>query len=339
MMKIIDFRSDTVTHPTEAMRQAMAVAVVGDDVYEDDPTVKALESLAAKVSGKEAALFVSSGTQANLLGIWAQTERGDEVILGRNSHVMIHEVGGIAAIAQCITRTIDHNNDMIYPEDIERSIRGIDIHEPVSTLLCLENALGNGTVVPLDLMKQNYEMAKKHNLRVHLDGARLFNAAAHLNCDASDIAKYTDTLMFCLSKGLCAPIGSMLCGPKATIEKARRLRKMIGGGTRQAGILAAAGLIAINDMTKRLKEDHQNAKYLAKRIDELDHFHVCFDRLDINMVWANYDLDDTKLYHYLLANNIKLNPAEHGLFRFVTHYWISKEDIDHFIELLKGMRI
>lgn len=337
-MKIIDLRSDTVTLPTDTMRSAMANALVGDDVYEDDPTVKELEKLAAKVTGKEAALFVSSGTQGNLLGIWSQTNRGDEVILGRNSHVMIHEVGGIGAIAQCITRTIDHPDDMIYPSDIEKAIRGIDIHEPVSTLLCLENALANGKVVPLDLMKKDYELAKNFHLNVHLDGARIFNAATTLNCDIKDIAQYTDTLMFCLSKGLCAPIGSMLCGPKETIEKARRLRKMIGGGTRQAGIIAAAGIIAINEMTKRLQDDHTNAKYLAKELDKLDGFHVHFDQLDINMVYVDYDFDAGKLHTHLLNNNIKANPAESGLFRFVTHYWITKEDIDQFIKVIKAIK-
>lgn len=330
----MDFRSDTVTQPTDEMRQAMANAEVGDDVYEDDPTVKALEKLAANITGKEAALFVTSGTQANLLGIWAQTNRADEVILARNSHVMIHEVGGIGAIAQCITRTIHNDDDMIYPKDIVSSIRPNDIHEPPSTLLCVENALGNGTVVPLDLMKQNYECAKENHLNVHLDGARIFNAATHLGCQPKDIAQYTDTLMFCLSKGLCAPVGSMLCGSKSTIDKARRLRKMIGGGLRQSGILAAAGIIAIEKMSKRLKIDHENAQYLADRLSKLNHFNVRFNQLDINMVWADYDLDADQLYQYLSDHKIKINPAENGLFRFVTHYWISKSDIDQFIDLL-----
>lgn len=335
-MKTIDFRSDTVTKPTEKMRAAMAIAEVGDDVYQDDPTVIQLEHLAAQVTGKEAALFVTSGTQGNLLGVWSQTQRGDEVILGRNSHIITHEVGGISAIAHCIPRMIDHPNDFIYPEDIEKAIRPNDIHEPSTSLVCLENALSNGKVIPLDIMKATYEMAKKYDLNVHLDGARLFNAATALKVDAKEICDCADTVTFCLSKGLCAPYGSMLCGSKAFIEKARRNRKMIGGGVRQVGILAAAGIIAIEEMTQRLQEDHDHIQYLASLLKELPDFEVIEDGMDINMVFVKYHKDADDLFNYLHSHQVLMNPATNQIFRFVTHYWISKEDIDHLIQLLKN---
>ncbi|MFI3284410.1 MAG: GntG family PLP-dependent aldolase, partial [Erysipelotrichaceae bacterium] len=294
--------------------------------------------LATQVTGKEAALFVTSGTQGNLLGVWSQTNRGDEVILGRNSHIITHEVGGLAAIANCLPRVIDHPNDFIYPEDIEAAIRPNDIHEPATSLLCMENALSNGKVIPVDIMKANFEMAKKYHLNVHLDGARLFNAATALNVNPIAICECADTITFCLSKGLCAPYGSMLCGPREIIEKARRYRKMIGGGVRQVGILAAAGIIAIEEMTLRLQEDHDNIRYLANKLKTLPDFEVIEDGMDINMVFVRYHKDADHLFNYLQENQVLMNPATDQIFRFVTHYWISKEDIDHLIQLLTNYK-
>ncbi|MBR5207875.1 MAG: threonine aldolase family protein, partial [Erysipelotrichaceae bacterium] len=218
-MKRIDLRSDTVTLPTDEMRKAMANAEVGDDVYMDDPTVNLLQKKAAELLGKEDALFVISGTMGNLLSIMTQTRHGDELITGRNNHIITHEVGGLAALCGVMTRLINNDDDMIYPEDIEAAMRPDDIHEPRSVLVCLENALSNGTVVPLEVMKKDYGTAKKLGLNVHLDGARLFNAALALNCDVKELAACADSVMFCLSKGLGAPMGSMICGTKEFVAK------------------------------------------------------------------------------------------------------------------------
>ena len=304
-MKILDLRSDTVTQPTPEMREAIASALVGDDVYGDDPTVNELERQAAERLGKEAALFVSSGTMGNLLGVQSQTQRGDEVILGARSHIITHEVGHLAQICQCMGRTIDNPDDRIYPDDIRQAVRPDDIHEPPATLLCLENALSN------------------------LDGARLFNAATALGVNAAELAACADSVTFCLSKGLCAPVGSMLCGTKEFIARARRNRKRIGGGLRQAGFLAAAGLIAMNQMSLRLGEDHANAKTLAAMLEELDGVAVAKDQLDINMVFLTLNglAAPERFVGALKEQGILINGADHGVYRLVTHWGIETADL------------
>ncbi|MCL2285647.1 MAG: threonine aldolase family protein, partial [Firmicutes bacterium] len=223
-MKPIDLRSDTVTHPTEEMRHAMATAIVGDDVYEDDPTVIELEKLSAEMTGYEAALFTPSGTMANQLAIMAHTKRGDEIILGQNSHIVAHEVGGAAILSNVSYRIVNNPCDTISGQDIHAMVRGDDIHYPDTGLVCLENALSNGMVVSVEKMREVYVAAKEYNLPIHLDGARLFNAAVHLGVDVKEITQHCDSTMFCLSKGLCAPVGSMLCGSRAFINKARKYR-------------------------------------------------------------------------------------------------------------------
>ncbi|SJZ34615.1 low-specificity L-threonine aldolase [Anaerorhabdus furcosa] len=338
-MKSVDFRSDTVTFPTQEMRNAMMNAKVGDDVYGDDPTVIELENLAAKMLGKEAGLFVSSGTMGNLLSIWAHTNRGEEIITGWHNHIIVHEQAGIAQICQVMPHVICHENDFIYPEDIEKNIRPDDIHEPKTTLVSLENALSNGLVIPLDIMKANYEMAKKYGLKVHLDGARIFNAATSLKCDVKDIAQYTDSVTFCLSKGLAAPYGSVIVGNKEFIERARRHRKMIGGGTRQAGMMAACGLVALKKMTKRLKEDHANAKYIASELAKLDGICVDVEKVQINMVFFKFDkkkFNDKKFVELCKTNNLLINPSNDCEYRVVTHYWIEKKDCDLLIKTIKS---
>ena len=339
-MKILDLRSDTVTQQTEKMRTAMFNAVVGDDVYEDDPTINELQRQAAEVTGKEAALFVTSGTMGNLLGVMSQTGRGDEVILGKRAHIITHEVGHLAQICQCMARTVDNPDDRIYPEDIREAIRPDDIHEPPTTLLCLENALSNGTVVDLDLMKADYEEAKKYGLNVHLDGARLFNAALALDTDVKTICQYCDSVMFCLSKGLCAPVGSMLCGSKEMIDRARRNRKRIGGGMRQAGFLAAAGLVALNDMPLRLHEDHANARKLAEKLNAVEGIDVFMDQLDINLVYFTMDwpVEDSLFVEKMKERNILINGADHGVIRYATHYGIEEQDLDRIIESMESIR-
>ena len=248
-MRYIDLRSDTVTMPTEEMRKAMAEAEVGDDVYQDDPTVNRLEKLAAEKVGKEAALFVPSGTFGNQLCVMTHTNRGDEIILGEDCHITLHEVGAAAVIAGVQLRTLPSKNGMLDPKQVEKAIRcEEDIHYPHTGLICVENAHGLGTVIPLDNLKEIKDIGERHNIPVHLDGARIFNAALALGVDAKDIAKYCDSVMFCLSKGLGAPVGSMVAGTRELIEKARKNRKLMGGGVRQEGILAASSIIAVKHL-------------------------------------------------------------------------------------------
>jgi len=324
--------------PTKEMRLAMANAEVGDDVYGDDPTINKLEALAAEMTGKEAALFVASGTMGNQVAVMSHTNRGDEVILGENAHIAVHEVGATAVLSAVQLRTIKSPDDIIYPEAVLNAIRPDDIHEPKTGLICLENALSNGTVVPLNIMKDVYDIAANHNIPIHLDGARLFNAAAYLNVKATDITMYCDSVMFCLSKGLCAPIGSILAGTKNFIDKSRKNRKLLGGGMRQAGILAAAGIIALEEMTKRLKEDHENAKYFAKRLSEIDGIKLNEKNIHIDMVFFTLDsfyINPDKLVDRLFEKNIKINSPEAGYYRFVCNNDISKKDIDYVIECMK----
>lgn len=338
ILKYIDLRSDTVTMPTEEMRKAMAEAVVGDDVYGDDPTINKLENLAAEMVGKEAAMFVPSGTMGNQLGVMTHTLRGDEVILGENSHIAVHEVGATAVLSGVQLRTIKNPDDILYPDAVKNAIRTDDIHEPRTGLICMENALANGTVVPLDIMKEVYNIAKEHHIPVHLDGARLFNAATYLKVKASDITQYTDSVMFCLSKGMCAPVGSMLAGSKIFIDKARKNRKLLGGGMRQAGILAAAGIIALEKMTKRLEEDHENAKYLAKRLLEIPGIELDMDKVQIDMVFFKLDSSHVNpdiIVKKLFEKGIKISGPEAGLYRFVTNNDVDKKDIDYLINCMK----
>jgi len=339
-LRYIDLRSDTVTQPTDEMREAMAKAIVGDDVYGDDPTVNLLEEKAAEYAGKEAALFVPSGTMGNQLAVMTHTKRGNEIIAEENCHIIQHEVGAVAILSSAMVRTIRGEKGVMNPQDVLNAIRGNDIHYPETGLICMENALSNGTVVPLEVMKEIYTIARNHNIPVHLDGARLFNAAAYLGVDAAQITQYTDSVMFCLSKGLCAPIGSMLAGSKEFIEKARKNRKILGGGMRQAGILAAAGLIALEKMSKRLHIDHENAKYLAERLMSIPGIKLNYEDVQIDMVF--FDMEETgispdKLVDELLKKGIKINGAEGGLMRFVTNNDVTREDIDYTVQCIKEL--
>lgn len=339
-MRYIDFRSDTVTMPTVEMRKAMSEAPVGDDVYGDDPTVIELEALAAELMGKEAAMFVPSGTMGNQLAVMTHTRRGDEIIVEETCHIVEHEVGAVAVLSGVNLRTIKGINSVMQPQDVAAAIREDDIHHPETTLVCMENALSNGRVVPLETMRQIYDIAKKHNLSVHLDGARIFNAAAYLKVEAKEIAAYTDTVMFCLSKGLCAPVGSILAGSKSFIAKAKKNRKLIGGGMRQVGILAAAGLIALKDMTKRLHVDHENAKYLAGKLAELPGVKLDMDSIHINMVFFTIDnlkMSDAEFIDRLYQKGIKVNGAYRGILRFVTNNDVSREDIDYAVSCIKEL--
>lgn len=337
-MRYIDIRSDTVTLPTQKMREAMFKAEVGDDVYGDDPTVKRLEAISAEKVGKEAAIFVPSGTFGNELALLTHTLRGDEVITDANSHILLHESGASAVIAGIQLRTFRSSNGHPDPYEIEKLIRSENIHFPRTGLICLENAHGMGTVIDLDSMKKIHEIAKAHDIPIHLDGARIFNAACALGVDAREIAKYADSVMFCLSKGLSAPIGSMLAGTRSFIEKARKGRKLMGGGMRQVGVIAAAGIVALEEMIPRLCEDHKNAKLLAKGLQQIEGVEVFMDRLDINMVFFKFSsfVNDNNFVSYMLDRGIKINPKEDDEYRFVTNKDVTYEDINFIIENVKS---
>ncbi len=332
-MKVIDIRSDTVTTPTEEMRKAMYTAEVGDDVYHDDPTVNRLEELAAEKLGKEAALFVPSGTFGNQLAVLTHTLRGDEIIVPSTNHVYVHEVGASAVIAGVQIRTLESPYGMPDINVIQENIREDDIHCPTTSLICMENAHSSGKVLPLDYLRSVRELALEHGIKVHLDGARIFNAAIALNVDAQEIAKTADSVMFCLSKGLAAPIGSMLTGSIDFIKRARKGRKLMGGGMRQAGILAAAGIVALETMVDRMVEDHENAQLLAKKLQLIPGVEVFMDRLDINMVFFKYDdLPENVIVSEMRKKGIKINPPYKGEYRFVTHKDVSRKDIEYVVK-------
>ena len=330
-MRYIDLRSDTVTRPTLAMRAAMAAAEVGDDVYGDDPTVNELEALAAETLGFEAALFVTSGTMGNQLGIMSQTRRGDEIIAGANSHIFMHEVGAAAVLSGVTVRQVDYPNCIPVPAMVEAAIRPDDIHEPPTSLICLENALANGRLVPVETMAEIRRIADEHGLNVHLDGARVFNAAAALGVDVKEITRYADSVSCCLSKGLCAPVGAIFAGRAETVKRARKCRKLLGGGMRQAGILAAARILALKEMPKRLSEDHANAKRLAELLSQIDGVSIDKDSVEINMVFFKLDRSaelKAALPEKMKQHGILINPEELGEFRFVTNNDVSAKDVE-----------
>ncbi len=335
---MIDLRSDTVTQPTENMRKAMYDAEVGDDVYDDDPTVKELEKYACKILNKEAALFVPSGTFANQLAILTHTRRGDEIIVGHDCHILYHEVGAASVIAGVHLRTLESFGGNYDISKLKNLIREDDIHYPDTGLICVENAHGSGTVISLEKMKEIYEVGKEKKIPVHLDGARIFNAATSLEVSAKEISKYSDSVMFCLSKGLSAPVGSILLGDKEFIKRAKRNRKLMGGGLRQVGFLAAAGLVALKEMIPQLKMDHDNALYLANELDKVNEISVIRERLDINMVFFKLSdsiIKESKFIKELLKMNVKINGKEDGEYRFVTNSGVTSEDINTVIDIIK----
>lgn len=338
-MRCIDLRSDTVTLPTDKMRQAMSEAEVGDDVLEGDPTTKKLESMAAEIAGKEAALFVPSGTMGNQICIYTHTRRGDEIIVDESAHIVGHEVGAAAIISGVQVRTVKSCKGYIDAGDVDAIVRKeYNVHYPDTGLICMENARSDGGVVTLDKMAEVYGVAKKYNIPVHLDGARLFNAALYLGVDASEITKYTDSVMFCLSKGLCAPVGSIIAGSREFIHNAEKSRKLMGGGMRQSGVLAAAGIIALSEMKNRLVDDHENAKLLAEELSKIPGIDVKMDRVKINMVFM--DVSDTGVKDEIIVSRmhdrgIKILPSEDGVMRFVTNKDVSKEDVYYTIKCME----
>ena len=332
---MIDFRSDTVTKPTAAMRKAIASAEVGDDVYGDDPTVNRLEAMAAEMYGFDCALFTSSGTQANLLALMAHCERGDEYICGQQAHNYKFEGGGAAVLGSIQPQPLTNQADgSILLTDIQAAIKPDDVHFAHTKLLSLENTIG-GKVLPQAYLAQAQTLAFDNKLKIHLDGARVANAAVAQNIAISEITQYFDSVSICLSKGLCAPVGSLLLGDERLIHKARRWRKMLGGGMRQAGILAAAAELAITEQVDRLAIDHDNASYLAEQLSTLDEFNVDLALVQTNMVFAvvKEGIDITRIAAELKSVGILVSPGK--TLRLVTHADISRADIDTFIVKLK----
>lgn len=332
---MIDFRSDTVTRPTQAMREAMVNADVGDDVYGDDPTVNDLEQWAAERHGFESALFCSSGTQANLLSLMAHCERGDEYLCGQQAHNYMFEGGGAAVLGSIQPQPIENEKDGTLPfTKLAAAIKPDDAHFARTRLLSLENTI-NGKVLPLSYMAEAREFVDLHNLKLHLDGARVYNAATALDVDIKAISQYFDSMTICLSKGLGAPIGSLVLGDKVFIAKVRRWRKVLGGGMRQAGILAAAAKIALTEHVARLADDHANAKKLAEGLNRLPGFKVNTDVVQTNIVFTKVDpsIDQQQLAAKLKEKDIIVTPG--NPMRLVTHIDISSNDIDTFLAELK----
>ena len=333
-MKIIDLRSDTVTHPTDAMRRAMFEAEVGDDVFGEDPTINRLETMAAQKMGKEAALFTVSGTMSNLVAVLTHTRHGNEIILGSESHIFLNEVGGAAALGGVMVHTIPNDSDgRLTLADIENAIRDKNIHYPETTLLCLENTQNRcgGAVLTQEYTQQAAALAHGHGMKVHLDGARIFNAAVALGIPAVELTGEVDSVGFCLSKGLSAPIGSVLCGSKEFIERARKKRKMLGGGMRQAGVIAAAGIVALETMIDRLAEDHANARKLAVGLAKIQGITLAKEKAPTNIVI--FDLAQpfpvAEFLMKLDSQGVKVVRFGNHRLRAVTHRMVSAADIDY----------
>lgn len=330
----IDLRSDTVTKPTPAMMEAMMTAPLGDDVYGEDPTVTRLEAIVAEMAGKEAAVFVPSGTMGNLIAVLSHCGRGDEMILGDQAHIHIYEQGGTAALGGVHPRTVPNRADgALDLAQVEAMIRGDNEHFPVSRLICLENTHNRcgGAVLPVDYMDAAGELAHRHGLQLHVDGARLWNAAVYLGVSPARLLQGADSASLCLSKGLAAPVGSVVVGSGAFIRKVRRNRKVVGGGMRQAGVIAAAGIVAVTEMVERLADDHANAQTLARGLAEMDGISV--DPATVQTDIVIFELDRTDMTPVQLAVGLKaqgilLNPLGGKRLRAVTHYQVGPGDID-----------
>ena len=341
-MRIVDFRSDTKTRSTPEMRQAMATADVGDDVAGEDPTVNRLESIAAEMLGKEAAVFVTSGTQGNLIGILSHCQRGDEVIGGDKSHIIRAEGAGASVLGGVVMSGLPNDERGLY----DAALLADSIHDDMNTamgyprtrLVALENShnsMGGSSLSPEE-MAPIIDVAKDRGLAVHVDGARLFNAAIALETPASELVKDADTVTFCLSKGLGCPVGSVLCGSEETINEARRWRKWLGSAMRQSGIVAAAGIVALDSMVERLADDHANARKLAIGLDKIDQISVDPEKIDTNLVFINVSAENDKdIAVELDHRGIRVGARDGGLWRLVTHNDISTDDVEYALEIIE----
>lgn len=340
-MDWIDLRSDTVSHPTPEMWQAMGEAELGDDVYGDDPTVNELQRLSAQMLGKEAGLFVPSGTMGNLAAVLAHCDRGDEAILGDQAHQFLKEAGGMSALGGIHVRTVRNTSDGRLPlAEVENAIRAPNPHHPRSRLICYENTHNMcwGAVLPAEHGGELGELARRNGLRLHLDGARIFNAAAALGLDPAELAAPADSVTFCLSKALCAPIGSVLCGGAEFIQRASRMRKVLGGGMRQAGVVAAAGIVALKTMPARLIEDHGRAERLAQGLLGVDGLTVLNPKPASNMVYLEFDpaVDRAVLVERAQAAGIRIKARGARQMRLVTHYWIDNGAVEEVLAFFRA---
>jgi threonine aldolase len=339
-MKTIDLRSDTVTLPSDEMRDAIYQAELGDDVFGDDPTVNRLEQIAAQRVGKEAALLVPTGTMGNLASILTHCGRGDEVILGDRCHTFLYEAGGISALGGIHPRPVPNQPDgTLRLEDIEAAIRPDNVHFPRTRLICLENTHNrcSGAALTPEYTAEVMELARRHGIAVHLDGARIFNAAVALNVDVRELTRGVDSLSLCLSKGLAAPVGSLICGARDFVAEARRARKILGGGMRQAGIIAAAGIVALHKMIDRIQEDHDNAARLAKGIAQISRLSLGLARVQTNIVYfdvAHERPSAEELVQRLAGKGVKILSVGPARLRAVTHYGITADDIDRALSAL-----
>lgn len=336
--EVIDLRSDTVTKPTDEMREAMKSAEVGDDVHRDDPTVIELEELAADMMGKEAGLFVSSGTQGNTTSILTHTTPGEELILGKNCHIYKYEVGGFASLGGLSPRLIPDDEGYMDTKEMEESVVSDNIHHPETSLICIENThnVAGGVPLSVEYTKEVSDIAKDYDLKLHLDGARIFNAATALDVDVKELTGPVDSVQFCLSKGLSAPIGSLIVGNEEFIERARKNRKRLGGAMRQVGVIAAPGIIALKKMTKRLEEDHKNARKLTTGLKKLG-FPINPNRFQTNIIRINTSFLNIMAEEFcskLKEAGILALAMDKYMVRFVTHREIEKEYIEYALDVI-----
>jgi threonine aldolase len=344
-MQYIDLRSDTVTLPTPAMREAMASAELGDDVYGEDPTINRLEAMAAERVGKEAALFVASGTMGNLVSVLTHCGRGDEIIVGDYGHIFLYEAGSVSAVGGIHSRQVPNQPDATLDlAQIEAAIRPDNAHFPRTKLICLENThnrCGGACLTP-DYMRRVRALADKYNLKIHLDGARVFNAAVALDVDVRELTRDADSLSFCLSKGLSAPVGSLVCGPADFIHEAHRARKVLGGGMRQGGVIAAAGIVALEQMVDRLAEDHAHARRLAKGLADIPGITLDPSRVQTNLVY--FDLEDVapdaaEFCGSIAERGVKMGPTGPRRIRAVTHYGIEADHIEQALAVVAQVMV
>ena len=337
-MKVVDLRSDTVTQPSPQMRRAMYDAELGDDVYGEDPTLNALEAKAAERLGKEAAVFVASGTMGNLVSVLAHAQRGDEIILGHKAHIFRSEAGGASALGGVSFHTVPNDDrGMLNPDDVRDAIRPNDPHMPRTAAICLENTQNacGGAPLTQDDMQTIAAVAREGGVALHVDGARIFNAAVALEAPVSELARDADSVTFCLSKGLSCPIGSVIVGDADYIKEARRWRKMVGGGMRQVGVIAAAGLVALDSMVDRLAEDHANARKLAEGLAQIPGISIDPDSLPTNLVFFDIDREDRDEIHRQLVERGVKGGGGGKRWRYATHYGITESDIDYTLEQVR----
>ena len=337
-MRVIDLRSDTATHPTPEMRQAMAEAEVGDDMSGEDPTANRLEALAAEMLGKEAAVFVSSGTMGNLVSILTHCQRGDEIIMGDKSHIYRAEAGGASALGGVAYHPLTNDDrGMLDPDEVASAIHPDNPHYAPTKMVALENThngCGGAVLTPEDT-KAVADVAHEHEIPFHIDGARIFNAAVYLEAPVSELVKSADTVQFCLSKGLSAPVGSMVCGSHEDVETARRWRKALGGAMRQVGVIAAAGIVALETMVDRMAEDHSNARKLAQGLSKIPGIDIDPDSLPTNLVFLTVDgASSPELARRLDERGVKVSARPGDVWRLVTHSDIASEDIDRALDVI-----